>query len=163
MMNLGTRAIELKARGFALRSWMPQRIRYWGTPVAFRTLALARKTALTLPQRRVIKPGEPETVFTKPGQFELEALEVKDMPPSYTLKLEDGTRIVVLPRRKSLAGFWHDVKWYVGLPLKTLKLGRKKQTMSLIEISFDDPKEGQAMYWALTEGLKGLVWVPRSN
>ena len=33
--------------------------------------------------------------------------------------------------------------------------------MTIIEMSFDDPKEGQAMYWALTEGLKGLVWLPR--
>jgi len=30
-------------------------------------------------------------------------------------------------------------------------------------LSFEDPKKGQAMYWALTEGLKGLVWLARSE
>ena len=161
MMNLGSRTIDLKARGFVLRQWSPSRVRFWGTPVAFQAIALARKTALTLPQRRVIKPGEPETVSTKPGQFELEALEVKDMPPSYTLELEDGTRISVVRKVKGFPAFWKDLKWYVGLPLKTLKLGRHGKTMTIIEMSFDDPKEGQSMYWALTEGLKGLIWLPR--
>jgi hypothetical protein len=161
MMNLAARTIDLKARGFVLRRWTPDRIRFWGMPVAFKTLSLARKTALTPPQRRVIKPGEPETVSTKPGQFELEALEVKDMPPAYTLELEDGTRISIAPRAKGLFGVWKDIKWYVGLPLKTLKLGRKKKTMTFIEFGFEDPKEGQAMYWGLTEGLKGLVWLPQ--
>ncbi len=69
MMNLGARTIDLKARGFVLKRWTPDRVRFWGTPVAFKTLSLARKTALTLPQRRVIKPGEPETVSTKPGRI----------------------------------------------------------------------------------------------
>ena len=163
MMNLGTRAIDLKARGFVLRRWTPERVRFWGTPVAFKTLSLTRKTALTLPQRRVIRPGEPEAVPIKPGPFELEALEVKDMPPAYTLELEDGTRVSIAPRAKGLSGIWKDIKWYVGLPLKTLKRKLQKRTMTLIEVSFEDAKEGQAMYWALTEGLKGLVWLPRSE
>ncbi len=160
MMNLGSRTIELKSRGFVLRRWAPSKVRFWGSPVAFQAIALSRKTALTLPQRRVIKPGEPETVSTKPGQFELEALEVKDMPASYTLELEDGTIISVVRKAKGFPAFWKDLKWYVGLPLKTLNLGRHGKTMTIIEMSFDDPKEGQSMYWALTEGLKGLVWLP---
>ncbi len=163
MMDLGSKTIDLKARGFILRRWSPSRVRYWGTPVPFKALALARKTALTLPQRRVIKPGEPETVSTKPGEFELEALEVKDMPPAYALELEDGTKLSIVPKAKGLRAVWRDVKWYAGLPLRTLKLRRHKRSMSLIELSFEDPKEGQAMYWALTEGLKGLVWLPRSE
>jgi hypothetical protein len=163
MMNLGARTIELKARGFVLRRWAPSRVRFWGAPVAFKAIALARKTALAPPQRRIIKPGEPETVSTKPGQFELEALEVKDMPPSYTLELEDGTRISVVRKVKGFPALWKDLKWYVGLPLKTLTLGRHGKTITVIEMSFDDPNEGQSMYWALTEGLKGLVWLPRSK
>jgi hypothetical protein len=163
LMNLGARTVELKARGFVLRRWAPSGIRFWGTPVAFKAIALARKTALTPPQRRVIKPGEPETVSTKPGQFELEALEVKDMPPSYALELEDGTRISVVRKVKGFRAFWKGLKWYAGLPLKTLKLKRGGKTMTIIEMSFDDPKEGQSMYWALTEGLKGLIWLPKSK
>jgi hypothetical protein len=161
LMNLGERTIEFKARGFVLRRWTPARVRAWGSPAAFGPVALSRKTALTLPQRRVIKPGEPETVSTKPGEFELEALEVKDMPPAYTLELEDGTVVSVVNRAKGLARLLGDVKWHLGLPLKTLGLKRHKKTMTLIEMSFEDPKEGQSMYWALTEGLKGLVWLPR--
>jgi len=162
-MNLGTKTIELRARGFALRKWAATRIRFWGPPIAFKPVTLAKKTALTPPQRRVIKPGEPETVSTKPGEFELQALEVKDMPASYTLELEDGTTVSVVPKVKGLKGLWRDLKWYVGLPLKTLKLRKQKRTMTLIELGFDDIKESQAMYWALTEGLKGLVWLPLSD
>lgn len=163
MMNLGAKTIELKARGFVLRRWAASRVRFWGAPVPFEAIALARKTALTPPQRRVIKPGEPETVSTKPGEFELQALEVKDMPPSYTLELGDGTRISIVRKLKGFSAFWSDLKWYVGLPLKTLKLRKSGSPMTLIEMSFADPQEGQAMYWALTEGLKGLIWLPRSN
>lgn len=161
MADLGSRTIDLRARGLVLRRWTPSQIRYWGAPVPFKVLSLARKTALTLPQRRVIKPGEPETVSIKPGQFELEALEVKDMPPAYTLELEDGTKLSIVPKARGLAAFWRNVKWYVGLPLRTLKLRRQKRAMTLIEMSFEDPKDGQSMYWALTEGLKGLIWFPR--
>lgn len=160
MMNLGERAVELKVRGFVLRKWSPARVRSWGAPVAFRAVSLARKTALDPPQRRVIKPGEPETVSTKPGEFELEALEVKDMPPEYTLELEDGTVLSVVTPAKGLFRILRDIKWYVGLPLRTLSLKRQGKTTTLIEMSFSDPKEGQAMYWALTEGLKGLIWLP---
>lgn len=161
MINLGARTIDLKARGLILRRWTPERIRFWGKPVALKTLSLARKTALTPPQRRVIIPGEPETVSTKPGQFELEALEVKDMPPSYSLELENGIRISIAPRAKGLSGVWKDFKWYVGLPLKILHLGGKSGTRTFIEVNFESPQEGQAMYWALIEGLKGLVWLPK--
>lgn len=163
MMDLGARTIDLKARGLVLRRWAPLRVRFWGTPVPFKALSLVRKTALALPQRRVIKPGEPETVSTKPGEFELEALEVKDMPPAYTLELEDGTKISVVTKAKGLYAIWRGLKWYVGLPLETLRLKLHKRTMTVIEISFEDPKEGQSLYWALTEGLKGFVWVRRSE
>jgi hypothetical protein len=44
------------------------------------------------------------------------------------------------------------------MPLKALKLHQKKRIMSLIQIGFDDSQEGQALYWALTEGIKGLIW-----
>ena len=159
MMNLGEKTIELKVRGFVLRKWSPARIRAWGAPVAFGAVSLARKTALDPPQRRVIKPGEPETVSSKPGEFELQALEVKDMPPEYTLELEDGTIISVVTPAKGLGRVRRDIKWFVGLPLRTLSLKRHKKTMTLIEMSFSEPIEGQAMYWALTEGLKGLVWL----
>jgi hypothetical protein len=163
LFDLKNKRIELKSKGIVLRTWEPQRVRFWGSPVPFRALVLTRKTALTLPQRRVIKPGEEETApkpQVKPGEFELEALEVKDMPRVFTLELEDGTTISVVGKEKVPKKVWSFLKWHIGMPLKTLMLHQKKRTMSLIQISFDDPKDGQALYWALTEGIKGLVWFP---
>ena len=152
LFNLRNRKIELKSKGIVLRTWEPPRVRFWGSPISFRALALTRKTALTLPQRRVIKPGEEETPTkpeAKPGEFELEALEVKDMPPIFTLELEDGTKINVVRKEKWAKKFWSLLKWYVGIPLKTLWLHQKKRAMTIIQIGFDDPKEGQSLYWAL--------------
>ena len=161
LINLKDKRIELKSKGIVFRTWEPQRIRLWGSPVPFRALALTRKTALTLPQRRVIKLGEEETApkpQAKPGEFELEALEVKDMPRFFTLELENGTTISVVGKEKGVKKFWSFLKWHIGMPLKTLKLHQKKRIMSLIQIGFDDSQEGQALYWALTEGIKGLIW-----
>ena len=163
LFDLGNKRIELKSKGIVLRIWQPQRVRLWGSPVPFRALALTRKTALALPQRRIIKPGEEETApkpQAKPGEFELEALEVKDMPRTFTLELEDGTRISVVGKEKGMKKFWSFLRWHIGMPLKTLKFHYKKRAMSFIQISFDDHKEGQALYWALTEGIKGLIWFP---
>jgi hypothetical protein len=163
MFNLADRTIALKSKGIVLRSWTAKGIRYWGKPVKFRALTLARKTALTPPKRKVIKPGESETVPTpaKPGEFVLEALEVKDMPLTYSLELDDGTRIDISPVNKGLAGFVDDFRWSIGLPLASLKQSFRKKATTTIGISFADPKDGQALYWALTEGLKGLVWLPQ--
>jgi len=116
-----------------------------------------------IPQRTVIKPGEeeapakPAEPAAKPGEFELEALEIKDMPKEFTLELEDGTTIAVVTKTKGLERFKRRVRWYIGMPLKTIKLQRKKQSMTLIQFEFDDPNDGQALYWALTEGMRGMV------
>lgn len=163
LFDLRNKKIELKSKGIVLRTWEPQRARFWGSPVSFRALALTRKTALALPQRRVIKPGEEETPTkpeAKPGEFELEALEVRDMPPIFTLEMEDGTKINVVGKEKWTNKFVSLLKWQVVMPLKTLWLHQKKRAMSLIQIGFDDQKEGQALYWALSEGIKGLIWFP---
>ena len=163
LFDLRNKRIELKSKGIVLRSWEPKRVRFWGSPVPFRSLALTRKTALTLPQRRIIMPGDEETApkpQAKPGEFELEALEVKDMPRVFTLELDDGVSISVVGKEKGMKKFWSFLGWHIGMPLKTLKLHHKKRAMSFIQISFDDQKEGQALYWALTEGIKGLIWFP---
>jgi hypothetical protein len=161
LINLKDKRIELKSKGIVLRTWKPQKVRFWGSPVPFQALALTRKTALTLPQRKIIKLGEEESApkpQAKPGEFELEALEVKDMPRFFTLELENGTMISVVAKEKGVKKLWSFLKWHIGMPLKTLKLRQEKRTISLIQIGFDDLKEGQALYWALTEGMKGLIW-----
>lgn len=162
LINLKDKRIELKSRGMVLRSWNPQKIRFWGSPVPFRALTLTRKTALTLPQRRIIRPGEeeasPPKPQPKPGEFELEALEVKDMPRFFTLELENGTAIYVASKEKGLRKLWSSLKWHIGMPLKTLRLRKNKQPVSFIRVGFDDAREGQSLYWALTEGIKGLIW-----
>ncbi len=161
LMNLKDKRIELKSRGIVLRTWNPQKIRFWGSPVPFRPLTLTRKTALTLPQRKIIKPGEEEVApkpQAKPGEFELEALELKDMPRFFTLELENGTAISVVRKEKGLKKLWSSLKWHIGMPIKTLGLRQKKKPVSFIQVRFDDARDGQALYWALPEGIKGLIW-----
>jgi len=169
VISLESKQIDLKSRGLVFRKWTARRVRCWGKPVSSETTKLARKSALILPQRTVIKPGEeeapakPAEPATKPGEFELEVLEIKDMPKEFTLELEDGTMISVVTKTKGLARFKRWVGWHIGLPLKTIKLQRKKQSMTLIQLEFDDPADGQAMYWALIEGMRGLIHLTDIN
>ena len=169
VISLESKRIDLKSRGLVFRKWAARSVRCWGKPVSSETTSLARKSALVLPQRTVIKPGEeeapvkPAAPAVKPGEFELEALEIKDMPKEFTLELEDGTMIAVVTKTKGLERFKRWVGWYIGMPLKTIKLQRKKQSMTLIQFEFDEPVDGQAMYWALTEGMRGLVHLTDMN
>ncbi len=169
VISLESKRIDLKSRGLVFRKWTARNVRCWGKPVSSETTTLAKKSALVLPQRTVIKPGEeeepakPAAPAAKPGEFELEALEIKDMPKEFTLELEDGTLISVVTMTKGLERFKRWVGWHIGLPLKTIKLQRKKQSMTLIQFEFDEPVDGQAMYWALTEGMRGLVHLTDIN
>lgn len=170
VISLENKRIELKSRGLVFRKWTSGSVRCWGKPVSSKTMSLAKKSALVIPQRRVIKPGEEEEApakpaepAAKPGEFDLEALEIKDMPKEFTLEFEDGTTIAVVTKTKGLERFKRRMLWYIGMPLKTIKLQRKKQSMTFIQFEFDDPVDGQSLYWALTEGMRGLVHLTDLN
>ena len=178
VLDVQGRRLELRVRGMVLRSWPLQGLRFWGDPDFAGTVELVRKSALQAPERIVIKPGDAEAAeetgttgdATKPaeesgpapaGEYDVEALELKDMPKRFSLDFDNGLRIQVLARTGgspgllgSLADAWH---WYVELPLRNLFGARDGKRVSELKLAFEHDQDAQAIYWHFFEGIKGIV------
>jgi len=162
------RKLELRVRGMVLRSWPFQSMRFWGRPEFSGDVELIQKTALKAPKRIVIKPGgEPEKAEpapappANPAEFDLDALEVKDMPKKFSLDFDNGLHIVIKSKKAASAGFLGALReiwgWYVDLPLRNLFGPHTGAGLSELELTFDNEKDGQSIYWHFFEGIKGIV------
>lgn len=178
IVDLGAKKIDLKARGLVLREWQVRRARVWGKPVPLGPIKLLRKTSLFAPQRKKIVPGSVEStapVNPKPqpesrakqekskeaDPFELEALELKDMPRTYTLQLEGAIGIRVKSNEtgfsSGLRASWSSFRWFGVYPLKTLWSFLKKKSFTEIEITLENEREAEALYWVLLEGQRTII------
>jgi hypothetical protein len=173
------RKLELRVRGMVLKSWPLQAMRFWGNPGFAGTVELVRKTTLKAPERIVIKPGdtaEPEpapaaepakpaakgaAAPASPAEFNLEALELKDMPKKFSLDFDNGLRITIKAGdggSKGLTGILNDAwHWYIDLPLRNLFGSREGKKISELELTFEQGQEAQAIYWHFFDGIKGIV------
>ena len=158
VLDIKGKTIVLKAKGVVLKEWKIGKIRLWGGPPPLAALTVLKKSSLVVPQRIKIMPGEAEQ---ESSTFELDALELKDMPATYTLILESRTVVYIRPRAKNIGGrignFGHILNWYVGLPLKNLWLYLKKKPLTMIDIAFVNESEAQSLYWAMADKIKGLI------
>ena len=176
VLDVAGRTIELRVRGMVLKSWPIKAMRFWGQPDLAGTVELVRKTALKTPERNVIKPGEAEVIAPAPApqgkaaptggaatsaDYDLEALELRDMPKRFSLDLDSGLHITVNTRSGDMAGFGTRMKeawrWYVTLPLRNLLGPRQDKKFSELELIFGDEKDAQSVYWHLFDGIKGIV------
>ena len=156
--------IYLKARGRAFKEWPMRKVRFWGNPVQIKAYSLISKSALFAPKRKTIKPGQGE----EKDNFELEVLELKDMPSSYALSIEEDIIIYIGPSNRGfkaiLKNIGRSIRWYTFPPLKTLWFSlKKKKSYTAIDIMLADEKEARSLYWAFLDGLKGLIYRPRNN
>ena len=158
VLDIAKRTIVLKAKGIVLKEWKILKIRIWGSPPPLAAMAVLKKSSLSVPRRVKIKPGEAEE---ETASFELDALELKDMPASYSLILETQTVVYVNAKANKLGSrigrIGHLLNWYVGLPLKNLWLQIKKKPMTMIDVTFSDENEARSLYWALADKIKGLI------
>ncbi len=173
------RKIELRVRGMVLETWPVESMRFWGQPDFSGTVEMVKKTTLKAPERIVIKPGETEEPIVKPApapaakpaaagvastsaDYDLEALELRDMPRRFSLDLDNGLHITVKAKTGSSLGFGARMKeawrWYVRQPLMNLFGPRQdKGGMSELELVIADEKAAQAIYWHLFDGIKGII------
>ena len=168
------RKIELRVRGMVLMTWPVADMRFWGRPEFSGTVELTKKTALKAPERIVLKPGDAEPSIKvptpKPGvsvltataaDYDLEALELRDMPTRFGLDLDNGLHISIKAssgEARGLAARLSDAwRWYVRLPLADLFGERKGKPLSELEISFKDEKDAQSLYWHFFDGIKGII------
>lgn len=169
------RKIELRVRGMVLKTWPIESMRFWGRPDFSGTVDLIKKTTLKAPERIVLKPGEPEVITTpapvakaaQPGaaasaaDYDLEALELRDMPTRFSLDLSNGLHISIKARAAGTLGFAAKLRdawrWYVRLPLENLLGAGKGKSVSEMELVFADGKDPQSIYWHLFDGIKGII------
>jgi hypothetical protein len=168
------RKLELKVRGMVLRTWPLQSMRFWGQPDFSGSVELARKTALKAPERIIIKPGETEApapaAAPKPAatgaaptaaDFDLEALELRDMPKRFRLGFNNGLNVTIKTKEagtRSLGGTLRDAwRWYLDIPLRNLFDAKDGQGLSELELVFEDGKDAQSIYWHFFDGIKGII------
>jgi len=158
IFNLKDKKISLKARGILLREWEIRKVRYWGNPVAVKPIALIDKMVLLPPKRERIKPGESD----KEEKYEVKALELDDMPSSYTLSLTGGIFLSLRPEAKGWISIFplalNTLRWRTLLPLKTVWFFVRKKPFTSIEIVLKIKRESQAFYWAFTEGTECIIF-----
>ncbi len=168
------RKLELRVRGMVLRSWPLRDMRFWGSPDFSGTVELARKSALKAPERIVLKPGEtgepepapasavePAAKGAAAAEFDLEALELKDMPKRFSLDFDNGLHVTVKSKdgaSRDFAGTLGDAwRWYIGMPLRNLFGSQEDKKISELELTFEEDEDAQAIYWHFFDGIKGII------
>ncbi|MGZ5486923.1 MAG: hypothetical protein ACXWF4_00210 [Candidatus Aminicenantales bacterium] len=164
------RKIELRVRGMVLKTWPIAAMRFWGQPDFSGSVEMVKKTTLKSPERIVIKPGETEAPIVKPAaagaasasaDYDLETLELRDMPKRFGLDLDNGLHVTVTAKTGTSMGFGARMKeawrWYVRMPLMNLFGPRKDKGLSELELIIADEKDAQSIYWHLFDGIKGII------
>ncbi len=174
VINLKEKKIDLKARGMVLRSWRASDLKYSGKPVPLKVTGLTHKTALDPPERKIIQPGEEpgkdekeandnvESPHQTTVTFEVEALELADMPSSFELNFDDGLKISIQSKSNLKETFyqtWENILWYTWYPMKYF-IFRRSELKPRLVINFENQREAQAIYWAFIDGIKGIIWFP---
>ena len=178
VLDILGRKLELRVRGMVLRAWPVQSMRFWGRPELSGNVELVRKTALKAPERIVIKPGgdaekveaalataaKPTGTSPTPSnsaEFDLEALELKDMPKKFSLDFDNGLHIVIKAKTGAFGGLLGSMRegwdWYVDLPLRNLFGPHTGTGLSELELTFDNDKDAQSIYWHFFDGIKGII------
>jgi len=158
VLDVRQKNLELRVKGMVLRAWKLESMRFWGRPVFSKTVQLVKKSSLKPPRRNVIKPGEAASTPKDPSKFELEALELKDMPKSFSLDFDNGLHVSVKASNKGLQALKEEVRWYALLPVRSFFSARNGKPLSELELRFANGKDAQAIYWIFYEGIKGLVY-----
>jgi hypothetical protein len=160
IIDLGEKKIDLKAKGILLRTWKIEKIHLWGDPVLSNPVCLVKKSALFPPKREEIKPNE---AFEETS-FELEALELKDMPSSYGLSLERNISIYIRAKSKGWTSFPGKIgfttRWLLFPPLRTFWSKVKKNSFTAFDITLENKEESRSLYWAVGENSSFIILAP---
>ncbi len=158
VFQIKDKKILLKARGIVLREWDMEKVRCFGDRVRLKPAALNKKITLFPPKRESIKPGNKD----EKDEFEIESLELKDMPSRYTLFMDQGISIHVRPKPGSffsrLGSAWRSLKWYTVPPLKMILLSARKKPFTAVDVVLKSKQETRALFWAFAEGSECIVY-----
>lgn len=158
LIDTSGKRIFLKGKGVLLREWEIKKISIWGIPFSADPSSLIKKTSLFPPKREKIEPkGKSDD-----EKFELEAMELQDMPVRYNLYFERNIHVYVWVQKKnvlsSFAQMFHSFKWHTLCPIYAVYYSLKKQPFTAINLGLTSRGDGQSLYWALREGIKLLFY-----
>ena len=158
LLDTGTGTLSLKARGVLLREWKIVKSREWGYPLTSDPLPLLKKSTLISPEREEIKPGQTGTTDT----FDIQALELPDMPKKFSLALENGIRIYVTPSPQGISRILlfstKILRRLFFYPLATINSSLRGSDYRVLEIELESGTEAQSLYWALAEETDFLIF-----
>ena len=159
VFDLRGKRISIKARGMALTEFPIRGASVWGTPADPVPLKLTEKDAFKNPKRVEIEPqrGQDE------GESTLNALEVKDMPSRYVLRLDHIASIHIRP---SVQGtFWRLLeagRSLAGLVVLSFRSGwsfLRGKPFTEVDITLEE-KDARTLYWTMHEGTPCILAMP---
>jgi hypothetical protein len=162
LIDLYERQLLLKASGLTLQSWQVDDFRRWGYPPSTAAATLVSKSSLDDPERQVQVVNAAETrkeVVSKP----FNALELADMPSAYSMRLENGTNILV--RSVPVNWFAHISAGlavsmeYLRRPLISSWNFLRSTPYNELALSMSE-QDARMLYWAFNEGTPCLIRFP---
>jgi hypothetical protein len=157
LFDLPGRQVQVKVSGVVLARFTIQKLQRRGVPGQGGVHTLAGRRALSAPQRVAIGPQAKQK---KSGTFELQALEIHDMPSAYRLLLDDGSVLAITPEGE---GFWgqaaawpRELFWRLSRPFISgwHSLRRKPYTELRLTLTAHDARR---LYWSFQEGMPCLI------
>lgn len=159
IFNLKEKKIYFKCRGITLRELEIEKVNLWGQSPDLKARVLLKRSTLFKPERKEINPKDKEE-----EEFELEALELDDMPANFSMVLDEGINISV---RQKPEGFFSELRsiysytmWHITSPLITVWNAVQKKPFTSIYITLSK-KDAQSLYWSFYEGLAGIIYHPK--
>ncbi len=178
IVDLDANKVYFKARGIALKEIAILGKRFWGrTPEIEARELIGKSVPIVRKREEISSDDEPVPgATTQPpvlknaapapnaSAFEVNALELRDMPASYSIKFEKGISLVVRPEpvgagQKALS-LARKAGWYAYMPVLTLWKTVKKEPVRVVQITLN-AKDAQALYWALHDGNSVIFYAPQ--
>ncbi|MGB5158460.1 hypothetical protein [Desulfobacterium sp. N47] len=158
VFNISEKVIYIKSRGINLKELGIQDSGRWGNSVSVNSYKVKEKSTFIKPGRETIKPGND----TKKDTFELEALELKDMPSRYTIVLFGGATVFIRPSSQGIItatanAFYSSIKFFTH-PLSMVWNTLKGSPYTAFDIVLNE-NDARALYWSLSNNSAIIVCI----
>jgi hypothetical protein len=165
MLNLEGKKVYFKARGIVLKEMPVDDIRFWGNMSDVQSYTLTKKSSFATPVRDKINPekeeAEKDEKKDEKEKFQLKALELSDMPASYTLWLNGNVFITVGPIGEGAASKLYSAarsfSWYLSRPFYSVWNAVNKRPYTALHLRLKK-EDAQALYWSFVEGGMIIIY-----
>lgn len=162
VFDLRGKKVSLRARGMEMTGFPIGTVSVWGNQLDDQPLSLVAKGTFIRPGRKKIKPGQAKEQAPE-DTFELDALEMNDMPSRYTVYLERGVCVCVRPATKgfllTLINAGDSFTRALARSFYSAWAFFRKKPFTEADITLND-KDARALYWAMSEGTPCILAPP---